>query len=189
MALACKSELERHGITVKLSRTVDEDDPVNQEIKECNAFKPDIALDCHNNAGGGDGFEVFYWTGSSNGKRLAQLIEAEVKAIGQNSRGLKSGNNLRFINSTNCTAVLAEGFFIDNSHDRLLADTISEQQEFGVAYAKGILKYFGIPYTAKTKDEADKVYRVQIGAFKNKTNASILAKELKTKGYDAYVSS
>lgn len=186
MALACKNELERHGLNVKLSRTVDEDDPVAQEVKECNAFKPDIAIDCHNNAGGGDGFEVFHWPGSKDGAKLAELIEAEVKALGQNSRGVRSGKNLRFIKGTNCTAVLVEGFFLDNSKDRALVDTVTEQQTFGKAYAKGILKYFGIPYTKPTTT-AEKIYRVQVGAFTKKANAEKLVKELKTKGYDPYI--
>lgn len=186
MALACKAELERHGLTVKLSRTIDEDDPVAEEVKECNAFKPDIAIDCHNNAGGGDGFEAFYWPSSKKGFRLARFVESEIKALGQNSRGLKSGKNLRFINSTNCTSVLVEGFFIDNSKDRALVDAISEQQAFGKAYAKGILKYFEIPYV-ELETKSDKVYRVQVGAFKTKANADKLAKELKAKGYDSYV--
>lgn len=189
MALACKSELERHGVEVRMSRTIDENDPVSEEVKECNVFNPDIALDCHNNAGNGDGFEMFYWSSSADGKRLAQLIETEVKAIGQNSRGLKSGNNLRFVNSTNCTAVLAEAFFLDNETDRKIADTIAEQQAFGKAYAKGILKFFGITYKAETAKETTSgtVYRVQVGAFKNIANAQKLVKELDAKGYKAYV--
>ena len=166
-----------------MSRAKDEDDPVAQEIKECNTFNPDIALDCHNNAGGGDGFEIFYWSGSSDGKRLARSIEKEIKAIGQNSRGVKSGSNLRFVKSTNCTAVLAEGFFLDNSDDKAIADTLEEQRRFGEAYARGILKYFGLSYNEPSKH----VYRVQVGSFKNKTNATKLAKELKNNGYDAYV--
>lgn len=183
MAAACKAELERHGVVVKMSRVGDEDDPVAQEVKECNAFNPDIALDCHNNAGGGDGFEIFYWSGSADGKRLAQLIEKEVKAIGQNSRGIKSGSILRFIKSTNCTAVLIEGFFVDSPTDRSIADTLEEQRAFGEAYARGILKYFGISYVAPSIS----TYRVQVGSFKNKTNATKLVKELKSKGYEAYV--
>lgn len=186
MAIACKNELERHGVSVKLSRVNDEDDPVAQEVKECNAFKPDVAIDIHTNAGGGDGFETFHWPGSESGIKLAKCIETEVKCIGQNSRGLKSGKNLRFINGTNCTSVLIEGFFLDNSKDRSLVDTITEQQAFGKAYAKGILKFFGTPYT-EADTTSEKIYRVQVGAFKKKANAEKLAKELKTKGYDSYV--
>lgn len=183
MALTCKDELERHGIIVRMSRTTDENDSVSQEVIECNIFKPDIAIDCHNNAGGGDGFEAYYWPGSTDGLRLARLIEAEMKAIGQNSRGVKTGKNLKFINSTKCTAVLTEGFFIDNATDRTIGDTADEQQEFGRAYAKAILKYFGIPY----QSISDKIYRVQVGAFSDIKNANKLVNELKVKGYDAYI--
>lgn len=189
MAQACKAELERHGVIVRMSRAIDENDPVAQEVRECNAFNPDIAIDCHNNAGGGDGFEMFYWPGDADGLRLAQLIEAEVKGIGQNSRGLKSGKNLMFVNSTKTTAVLAEGFFLDNAKDRTIADTAAEQQAFGRAYARGILKYFGITYIPPKPPvtESDKLYRVQIGAFKDKSNAEQLVKDLKAKGYAAYI--
>lgn len=189
MALACKEELEHHGIIVRMSRTVDENDPVSQEVSECNQFNPDIALDCHNNSGKGDGFEIFYWPGSSDGLKLAKLIESEVKAIGQNSRGLKSGKHLRFINSTKCTSVLTEGFFLDNNVDNKIGDTVAEQKAFGKAYVKGILKYFGIAYkpVSQSSNSSNKVYRVQVGAFKDSNNADKLAKELKEKGYDAYV--
>ena len=39
-----------------MSRVKDEDDPLNDEVRECNAFAPELALDIHVNAGGGDGF-------------------------------------------------------------------------------------------------------------------------------------
>lgn len=78
MALALKAELERHGVTVGISRTKDENDPLQEEIDEANAFKPDLAVECHNNAGGGDGFEVYRQTSTAYGQqslRLAQKIE------------------------------------------------------------------------------------------------------------------
>lgn len=51
IALACKDELERHGVHVLLSRTKDENETLSEKTKECNAFNPDLALDIHNNAG------------------------------------------------------------------------------------------------------------------------------------------
>ena len=41
IGLACRDELARHGVTVKMSREKDEADPLKDEIKECNAFNPD----------------------------------------------------------------------------------------------------------------------------------------------------
>lgn len=144
--LACRDELVRHGVTVVCSRTKDENDPVAQEVKETNASKANIAVSFHTNAGKGDGSETFYWQGDTNGLRLAQLCEKYTKQLGQNSRGVKSGNHLWFVKATNMTAVLCEIGFIDNDTDNNAFDTIAEQKAFGVAYAKAILEYLGIAY-------------------------------------------
>lgn len=150
MALACRDYLQANGVTVKMSRTKDENDPLTEEIRECNAFNPDLAVDIHNNAGGGDGFEVYHYHKGGTSKTLAQNIEAEVKAIGQNSRGLKTRINSSgsdyygFIRCIKAPSVICEGVFVDNKADAAQADTKGEQAAFGVAYAKGILKTLGI---------------------------------------------
>ena len=132
-----------------MSRYKDEDDSLNEEVRECNAYNPDLAVDIHNNAGGGDGFEVYHTLNGGTGKTLAENIEKEVIAIGQNSRGVKTrrGNNgdyYGFIRMTKCPAVICEGVFVDNQADATQADTLEEQKVFGRAYAKGILKTLGI---------------------------------------------
>ena len=84
IALACKEELVRHGVSVKMSREKDENDTLSEEIKECNAFAPDLAVDIHCNAGNGDGAEVFHHHGGGKGKTLAENILAEIVKVGQN---------------------------------------------------------------------------------------------------------
>lgn len=167
MALACQEELARHGVLVKLSRTKDENDPVNEEVRECNAYAPDLALDIHVNAGGGDGFEAYHALSGGKGKTLAQNIEAEVKALGQNSRGCKTraGGSSRdyyaFIRDTACPAVIAEIGFIDNAKDRAAFDTAQEQQAFGRAYARGILKTLGVPELPIASEDAETMIAAQ----------------------------
>ena len=159
MATACAEYLRANGIEVKMSRTVDENDPLTDEIKECNDFAPDLAVDIHNNAGGGDGFEAFYHHGGGTSKMLAQNIETEVKAIGQNSRGLKTKLNSSgsdyygFIRCINAPSVICEGVFVDNAADAAQADELSEQKAFGIAYAKGILKTLGVADNKPTTSE------------------------------------
>ena len=51
MALACRDYLVANGVEVQMSRTKDEDDDIAQEVRECNAYAPDLAIDVHNNAG------------------------------------------------------------------------------------------------------------------------------------------
>ena len=153
MALAMKAELERHGVTVGISRVIDEADRLAEEIAEANAFRPDYAVEVHNNSGGGDGFEAYYQTNSytAASRRLAVSIETEVKAIGQNSRGVKTrlGSSgldyYAWLRKVKAPAVLCEGAFLDSS-DSAIINTFEKQQRFGIAYAKGTLAVLGIAW-------------------------------------------
>lgn len=196
MATACRDLLVAHGVEVLMSRTTDENDPLTEEIKECNVFNPDLAVDVHNNAGGGDGFECYYHYKGGTSKTLAENIEAEVKSIGQNSRGIKIKLNSNgsdyfgFIRQTKCPAVIVEGVFVDNVSDAAQADTDEECRVFGEAYARGILKTLGINIQTKAPNPAleqteGKLYYVQVGAFKEKANAEAMVAELSGKGYHA----
>ena len=150
VAQFCKEELEKYNIRVLLSRYTDEDDSLAEEIKECNEFDPDIAIDIHTNAGGGDGFEVYHHSLGCNSKRLANFVEAEAKKL-NNSRGVKTRlsdstgkDYYGFIRDTNPPAIIVECAFIDNKEDVKVIDEVEEQKAFGIAYARGILKYFNI---------------------------------------------
>lgn len=182
--LACKEVLERHNVSVVCSRVTDENDPVTQEVKEANASGANLAISFHANAGGGDGFEAFCNPDNPNGVKLAQYAESQIKNIGQNSRGIKNGMHLAFVKNTTAAAVLLESFFVDNSVDNDIGDTAEEQKKIGVAYAKAILRYYGIPYK-----EADQsiLYRVQCGAFRNKDNAEALKARLIAAGFPAII--
>ena len=160
MALACRDYLTAHGVEVRMSRTKDEEDPINEEVRECNAYNPDLAIDVHNNSGGGDGFEVYHTLNGGTGKVLAQNIEKQVIKIGQNSRGCKTrqgqrGDYYAFVRDTKCPAVICEGVFVDTKADAAQAGTKEKQQEFGIAYAKGILDTLGIKYDTSTDKPAE----------------------------------
>ncbi len=157
IALACADELLRHGVEVMLSRKVDENDPLAERIKECNAFKPDVAADIHNNAGGGDGAECYYHYKGGVSKELAENILDCIEAIGQNSRGAKTKLNdagkdyFGFIRETIAPAVIVETAFLDNKKDVQIIDTVDEQKKMGVAIAKGMLKTLGILWVPQSK--------------------------------------
>lgn len=194
IAKECAITLQRHGVTVLLSRTKDENDALAEEIKECNAFKPDLAVDIHINAGGGDGAEAFYHYGGGLSKTLAENVLAEIVKLGQNSRGAKIRKNAQgkdyygFIRQTSAPAIIVECAFIDNKTDIAIIDTLAEQKAMGVAIAKGILKTLGIAYVEEQKTETSgKIYRVQVGAYSVKANAEAMQKKLKADGYDAII--
>lgn len=195
MALACRDFLVEYGVDVRMSRTRDENDPLTEEIAKCNAFNPDLAVDIHNNAGGGDGFEAYYHYKGGTSKILAENLEKEILIIGQNSRGCKIRLNdqgtdyFGFIRQTVCPAVIAEGVFVDNATDVKIADELHKQRAFGVAYAKGILKTLGIEVKENQPEPSQsKLFRVQIGAFKEKSNAENYLKKAKECGFsDAFI--
>ena len=189
IALACKEELVRHGVSVKMSREKDENDPIGEEVNECNAYCPDLAVDIHNNAGGGDGGEVFYHHGGGKSKTLAENILAEIVKVGQNSRGAKTRKNANgkdyygFIRETSCPAVIVECAFVDNASDLKILATESQRKQMGIAIAKGILKTLGVAY----QSEKATLYRVQVGAYLVKANAEAMQKKIKAVGFDAFI--
>ena len=150
MAKACHDYLTARGVDVLMGRDADVDRTSTQITNMCNCYNPDCAVDIHNNAGGGDGFEVYHSINpNSKGIPLARAIEQEVIKIGQNSRGCKSkkgsnGDYYYFIRNITCPSIICEGVFVDNKADAAQADTDEECRAFGEAYAKGILKYLGI---------------------------------------------
>lgn len=145
--LACNEVLIAHGVQTVCSRTGDENDSVSEEVREANASGAALAVSFHANAGGGHGFEGYYYTSDGAGKRLVDIATKYVAQLGQEAHGsaAKSGNKLMFVNSTSMTAVLFESFFVD-SDDCKIGDALEEQKAFGVAYAKAILEYLGISY-------------------------------------------
>lgn len=193
-AIACKDELLRHGVEVNIDRTTDIELTMTQTVDACNKYAPDLAVDIHHNAGGGDGAEVFYSIHGGLGKTLAVNILDAVKAIGQNSRGAKtrkgsSGDDYYgFIRRTTPPAVIVECAFLDNKTDVQIVDTKAEQKAMGVAIAKGILKTLGVAYKPEKESTTDKLYKVQVGAFRVPENANRLRDELRSKGYyDAFI--
>ena len=193
VAYALSEILSKNGVDFKLSRTQDIDTDLDSKVRMCNAYRPDLVVDIHFNAGGGQGFEVYYSVVGGTSKKLAENINAEVKKL-MSSRGIKTktGNSGRdyfgIIRDTDAPAVLCEGGFVDSKKD---ADYIkANYKKLAEAYANGILKTLGI--TPKTVTPAKpNLYRVrkswkdaksQIGAYSSLANAKKVCK----KGYTVY---
>ena len=150
-AFALSEILSKYGVDFKLSRTQDIDTDMDSKVAMCNKYAPDLVVDIHFNAGGGQGFEVYYSRVGGTSKTLANNINTEVKKI-MSSRGVKTklGNGgtdyFAIIRETAAPAVLLEGGFVDSKKD---ADFIkSNYKKLAEAYAKGILKTLGISTAA-----------------------------------------
>ena len=171
-----------------MSRVTDENDPLGEEIRECNAYAPDLAVEIHNNAGGGSGAEVFHHYGGGKGKILAENILAEIVKLGQNSRGTKIRKNSSgkdyygFIRETTAPAVIVECAFVDNAQDLKFLATESDRQNVGQAIAKGVLKTLGVAYQGERG-----YWKVQVGAYLYRENAEDMQRKIKAVGFDAFI--
>lgn len=143
IALAFGQILEAAGVSVKYSRTKDENDPVTSEVIEANHFQADYAISFHNNAGGGIGSETWIWPGDAKALKIAKAFEAVTVESGAKSRGVKTTTSLYFIRNTAMTAVLNESAFID-SKDAARISTPDKCADIGRKYAYAFLDLMGL---------------------------------------------
>lgn len=158
--------------------------------KDANDWGADLFVSNHFNAAGGDGYEALVY--SENRRPLGEIFEQQVKAIGQNSRGVKIRSGLVVLRETNMPAVLNEGAFVDNLKDIQDWNEDHELKKMGEAYAKAAAEYLSLEKKAQPAPEPDEdvIYRVQVGAYKVKANAEKQLEKVKAAGFsDAFITS
>ena len=143
---------------------------------DANTWGADLFVSNHFNAGGGDGYEALVY--AENRKDLGLVFEKHVKALGQNSRGVKYRPGLAVLRNTKMPAVLNEGAFVDNQKDIADWNEEAELKQLGIAYAKAAAEYLGL-----TQER----YSVQIFAG-SKAGAEKALLDAKNKGFvDAFL--
>ena len=120
-------------------------------------------------------------------KALNDNIVKTMKELDLNSkdRGVKS-ENFTVIYKASMPSVLCEYAFYSNLDDlKILKNNRSELVE---ATVKAICNYFNIEYKKEITTNTNKLYKVCIGAYKDKDNADKILNEAKGKGFkDAYI--
>lgn len=182
IAIYCEKALKRCGIEVKRGDSTKT--TMESRVSESNDWHADYHIPIHTNAGGGKGTEVYAWP---------TTIDSVVKAVYNNvaklspgaDRGIKDGSGLYEVNSTNAICCYIECEF----HDTYGKWIYEHKKDLGEAIAKGICEGAGVKYVLETPETNtnEKMYRVQVGAFKYKKNAENLAKELNKAGYDTII--
>lgn len=178
-------------------------DVLSKIVAKCNAHTVDIDVSIHFNSAANDkagngkttGTETCVCNSSSKASGKAKAIADAIASLGFKNRGVKTNSSLYVLRKTKAPAVLVECCFVDDADDVKLYDAY----EMASAIVYGITgeKYEQPTVTTDTEAEAknaetaqgnaNDVYRVQVGAFKNKENAENLVKKLKAAGFTAYV--
>lgn len=179
IANEAKIALERNGFEVKKSP---EGQPFRTNVAESNSWGSDVHIPIHTNAGGGEGTVIFAHKSSVNDKYIRGVYDAVATLSVGKDDGIRAHTGLYEINNTKCVCVYVECEFHDNS---VLAKWIIDHvKELGEAIAKGMCDAEDKIFVS---DDTETLYRVQLGAFKERANAEKLVVELQKKGYEAYV--
>lgn len=198
IGLQLRDLLIKNGIDVKMTRETDTSPggyndlnaELNERVRISEAFMGSNGLfvSVHLNSVGGyplvDGTETLVYVNSGGSAKAAGLVHGElVPVTGVLNRGVKIQDVL-VLRKTSCPAILTESVFISNfREDSRLRDPVFIKA-LAVAHAKGICRYFGLPFTVSSGQQppaqTPEVYRVklngkQIGAYHFKENALNMA--------------
>lgn len=166
-------------------------------VTKANKQKLDLFLSIHFNAcvndetgdGKTTGVEAYVYNSTSSAKPHAERICKNISSLGLKNRGAKVNAKLYVIKHTNAPAVLVECCFIDDRDDMKVYDA----EKFGKAIAEAILnKKVSNPSQSTTPakpsyNSKTTFYRVVCGSYTDESNANRVMKELKEKGYSAFI--
>lgn len=157
IALLVKQYLEADDIRVVMTRETEEGlydaNASNKKVQDMkrrvaviDETAPDATVSIHQNSYPEEyvhGAQVFYYSGSAKGQRLAEIIQAQLaeKTDKENSRQIKANDSYYLLKKTNVPTVIVECGFLSNSADaKKLADK-EYQKKLAWAIHLGIIQY------------------------------------------------
>ena len=207
LALAVGSLLKQAGVNVIYTSTEDVYDTPYQKAVIANENDADYLVSLHRNAvpvpGSASGVETLVFADRGVPAAMARTINEELVQLGFNNRGVIERPNLAILRRSAMPAVLVEVGFIDNEMDNQKFD--SEFDAIAEAVAQGILASIDTqaePAVASDDEMMEfeprrpqpmppgrppKLYRVQVGAFRNRNLAYQLNQQLTQEGYPAFI--
>lgn len=158
-----------------------------------NQFKDGIDVsihfNCYQHTSNSMGTEVCYYSQSELANKVSSAIS---KASGLKNRGGKERKGLYVLRHTNKPMILIEVCFLDSSYD------VQKYQENFDSICSAIIEaltgkvYMSRPVSVPNQNtnnnsNNDKIYRVQVGAYKIKSNAEEMQQKLKKLGIDSII--
>lgn len=147
IANACKTALERCGISVKLPS----DNYLVNRCAESDKWGADLHVPIHTNAYNGktSGTRVYYYSGSTKGSKAANAIfDVLAPFTPGKSESVSANNGLLEVNTPDAPTAYVEVDFHDvpSIAKWITANTTA----IGEKIAQGICKYFGMTYKAQS---------------------------------------
>lgn len=185
LALAVGEILRQNGVNVYYTRTTDVYNTPFEKAVMANNSGADFFVSLHRNSVPEDntssGVETLVYNDAGIKAEMARNINANLAKLGFGNRGVIERPNLVVLKRTKMPAVLVETGFINNDKDNELFD--SEFDNIVQAIADGILETIRENQSVSEHE----LYRVQVGAYRDRSYANRLVEQLQREGYPAFL--
>lgn len=189
IAEAARKALERCGFEVMLMH----DESMADKVRAANNWGADYYIPIHTNAFNGSvmGTRMFYYSEGENGHQLTKAIFARLAPITPGtSENIKQHTGLYELKYPNAWTSYVEVEFHDAPEGAKWI--VEHTAEIGEAIAHGVCDHCGVSYidnvpAAAPEPVKEKLYRVQVGAYKIKSNAEAMKRKLKEFGFDGFI--
>lgn len=146
IVLFLKTLLEQNDISVILTRDTDKGVELKERVFIMNSNNADMVVSIHQNSYSGEnchGAQVFYYSGSDEGERLAKTVQKALidNLDNTNSRAAKSNNSYYILKNTALPVVISECGFLSNTAEADKLVSKEYQQKVAWALHLGILQY------------------------------------------------
>ncbi len=190
IARSLEKALRRCGFLTKLEQY----DSMQNRVSHSDAWGADVHVAIHTNATpshNAGGTQVFYYAPNGYGDRACAAVYQALKDVtpGSSAECCRRWPTLYEVHKPRATSVYVEAEFHDvPEYARWIVEHTDEIAE---AICRGICEYYREPYVPREEGsqaaDGSRLYRVQVGAFREKANADRLAAELNGKGYATYI--
>ncbi|MCH5267433.1 MAG: N-acetylmuramoyl-L-alanine amidase [Lachnospiraceae bacterium] len=186
LVLAVGTILENNGVDVLYTRTTDVYQSPNEKAGIANRSDADYFISIHRNSSPNpntySGVETLVYRNSGIPAVFAENINRELAQVGFANLGVEERPNLAVLRGTRMPAALVEVGFINTDQDNQLFDL--KFPEIAQAIANGIIQT--VQGAALVAEEAVD-YRIELGMFRHRHNAEVLAENMQADGFDCYI--
>lgn len=183
------------NVQTQLTRTGDNTVSLSQRTNAANAWGANYFISIHHNSGPATarGYEDFIHLNvgdSTTTGRIRRAIYTEVTRrvlpkYGLPNRGAKKAD-FHVLRETSMPASLIEVCFVSNASDRALMDNPQFYRDMASALGDGLASGLGLTRKSAPAPTGP-LYRVSVGAYRDRNNAVAMEQRLRSAGFDAYI--
>lgn len=181
LTLAVGEILSRNGIPVSYTRQSDIYQSPSEKARIGNASGADYFISFHRNSSPNanqySGVETLVFDNNGVKAEMARNVNAQLADVGFQDLGVKERTNLTVLKRTNIPAILIEAGFLNSNQDNQMFD--ERFDDIAQAIADGIMETIGSGQQALSG-----IYRVQVGLYRNFSNAQYALNEALAQGFD-----